>query len=56
MEVAMLLSIGELASAIRVAVVTLRRWDQAGRLVPCMRTVGGHRRYRLSEVMSHHNI
>lgn len=28
----MLLSIGELASAIGVSIVTLRRWDKAGKL------------------------
>ena len=46
----MLLSIGALASAIGVSIVTLRRWDRAGKLAPCLRTVGGHRRYLLSEV------
>lgn len=48
----MLLSIGELAAALGVSVVTLRRWDKAGKLAPCLRTVGGHRRYRLSEVLA----
>ncbi len=48
----MLLSIGELASAIGVSIVTLRRWDKAGKLAPCLRTVGGHRRYLLSEVFA----
>ena len=48
----MLLSIGELAAALGVSVVTLRRWDKAGKLAPCLRTVGGHRRYSLSEVLA----
>ena len=52
MEITMLLSIGELASALGVSVVTLRRWDKAGKLEPCLRTVGGHRRYRLSEALA----
>jgi DNA-binding transcriptional MerR regulator len=30
MEITMLLSIGELAAALGVSVVTLRRWDKAG--------------------------
>jgi excisionase family DNA binding protein len=52
MEITMLLSIGELASALGVSVVTIRRWDKAGKLAPYLRTVGGHRRYRLSEVFA----
>ena len=48
----MLLSIGELAAALGVSVVTLRRWDKAGKLAPCLRTVGGHRRYRRSHALS----
>lgn len=46
----MLLSIGELAVAIGVSVVTLRRWDKAGQVKPHLRTPGGHRRYLLAEV------
>ena len=33
-----------------VAVITLRRWHRAGKLVPACRTVGGHRRYDVSHV------
>jgi putative resolvase len=51
MEITMLLRIGELASALGVSVVTLRRWDKAGKLAPCLRIVGGHRRYRFSEAL-----
>ena len=40
-----LLSIGEAAAALGVAVATLRRWHRQGRLLPALRTLGGHRRY-----------
>ncbi|EIM93112.1 Resolvase domain-containing protein [Paraburkholderia hospita] len=40
-----LLSIGETATLLGVAVGTLRRWHRQGRLAPHGRTVGGHRRY-----------
>lgn len=43
-----LVSIGELAKILRVAVVTLRRWDRSGFLAPACRTAGGHRRYDLA--------
>lgn len=45
-----LYSIGELATLLGVAVITLRRWHQLGKLVPCCRTPGGHRRYDLASV------
>jgi DNA-binding transcriptional MerR regulator len=40
-------SIGEAAAAaaLGVAVATLRRWHREGRLLPAIRTLGGHRRY-----------
>ena len=40
-----LLSIGEAAAALGVAVATLRRWHRQGRPLPALRTLGGHRRY-----------
>jgi excisionase family DNA binding protein len=40
-----LLSIGEAADQLGVAVGTLRRWHRQGRLAPAGRTIGGHRRY-----------
>ena len=40
-----LLSIGEAAAALGVAVATLRRWHRQGRLLPALRTLGGHRHY-----------
>ncbi|MDR3550278.1 MAG: IS607 family transposase [Candidatus Babeliales bacterium] len=40
-----LLSIGEAAKALGVAISTLRRWEAEGRLKPDERTEGGQRRY-----------
>jgi len=40
-----LVSIGQLARMLGVAVITLRRWHAAGFLEPACRTAGGHRRY-----------
>lgn len=44
-----LISIGKAAKHLGVTVQTLRVWDDGGRL-KAVRTEGGHRRYRLSEV------
>ena len=41
-----LLSIGETAAELGVAVGTLRRWHRQGLLMPACRTIGGHRRYQ----------
>jgi putative resolvase len=45
-----LLSIGETAAELGVAVGTLRRWHRQGLLMPFGRTVGGYRRYRRDTV------
>ncbi|WP_429344206.1 IS607 family transposase [Paraburkholderia sp. GAS42] len=45
-----LLSIGETAAELGVAVGTLRRWHRQGLLMPFGRTVGGHRRYQRDTV------
>ena len=45
-------SIGEAAAALGVAVATLRRWHRQGRLLPVLRTLGGHRRYASETVRS----
>lgn len=45
-----LLSIGELAKALGVAIITLRRWHTAGKLIPTAITPGGHRRYNFERV------
>ena len=46
----MLISVGQAASMIGVSISTLRRWEKEGRLLPAMRTLGGHRRYQLAEI------
>jgi excisionase family DNA binding protein len=44
-----LLTPAEVASLFRVDPKTVTRWAKAGKLTP-IRTLGGHRRYRQSEV------
>lgn len=44
-----LVSISRAAKILGVSVITLRRWDEEGRLV-AMKTEGGHRRYDLSKI------
>jgi putative resolvase len=44
-----LCSIGELALILGVAISTLRRWHAAGVLIPQCRTLGGHRRYCVTQ-------
>jgi len=44
-----LVTIGKAAKILGVSVMTLRRWDEAGRLVS-IRTEGGHRRYDISKI------
>jgi len=46
-----LVSIGRAAKILGVSEVTLRRWDEEGRLVS-NRTEGGHRRYDISKIKS----
>ena len=43
-------TIDELATMLRVAVISLRRRHAAGTLIPACRTLGGHRRYDLTAV------
>ena len=45
------LSIGAAATMLGVTVQTLRRWENAGRLLWAFRTFGGHRRYDASDVL-----
>jgi len=45
-----LMTPAEVAQAFRVDVKTVSRWAQEGRL-PCIRTLGGHRRYPREEVV-----
>lgn len=44
-----LLPIGEAARILGVSVETLRRWDRAGS-IGSIRTIGGQRRFRRSEI------
>lgn len=44
-----LLTPGEVAVLFRVDPKTVTRWAQAGR-IPSIRTIGGHRRFRASDV------
>ena len=45
-----LVGIGEAAKAMGVTPLTLRRWDESGRLKPDLVTEGGRRRYDLSRL------
>lgn len=44
-------TIGEAAKIRGVAIETLRRWEKAGKLKPVDRTEGGHRRYRVADLL-----
>lgn len=44
-----LLTPAEVAAMFRVNPKTVTRWARAGK-VPAIRTLGGHRRFRLSEI------
>jgi excisionase family DNA binding protein len=48
-DVEVLLTPSEVAALFRVDPKTVTRWAKAGKLTP-IRTLGGHRRYRKSEV------
>lgn len=50
-DVEVLLTPSEVAALFRVDPKTVTRWAKAGKLTP-IRTLGGHRRYRRSEVQS----
>ena len=50
-----LLTPAEVASLFRVDPKTVTRWAKAGKLT-AVRTLGGHRRYRQSEVQSLLNL
>lgn len=47
-----LLPPGQVRKLYGVAASTLRDWDSAGKLKSAQRTLGGHRRYRESEVLA----
>lgn len=50
-EVEQLLTPAEVAALFRVDPKTVTRWAKAGKL-SCIRTLGGHRRYRAGEVQA----
>lgn len=52
MEVTMYLSIGQASEIMGVSISTLRRWDAEQSFIPNFRTIGGHRRYKLSMIYS----
>ena len=54
-ESEVLLTPSEVASLFRVNPKTVTRWAKAGKLT-AIRTLGGHRRYRQSEVLGLLNI
>ena len=51
MEQEVLLTPSEVAALFRVDPKTVTRWAKAGKLT-CIRTLGGHRRFKESEVKS----
>ena len=54
-ESEVLLTPSEVASLFRVDPKTVTRWAKAGKLT-AIRTLGGHRRYRQTEVLSLFNL
>lgn len=44
-----LLSVSKAATLLGISQSTLRRWGEEGKFVPVL-TLGGHRRYRLSDI------
>ncbi len=49
-EIGRLLTPGEAAMILHKDPKTLRRWEMVGK-ISCLRTIGGHRRYREVEVL-----
>lgn len=50
MEKRNLISIGAAAKLIGVSIMTLRRWDESGRLAPIRKNSKGHRYYRWEDI------
>jgi putative resolvase len=48
----MYLSIGASADLLGISTSTLRLWEKTNQFIPAFRTKGGHRRYKLDQVMS----
>ncbi|MFX1251600.1 MAG: MerR family DNA-binding transcriptional regulator [Promethearchaeota archaeon] len=47
----MLVRVGRAAKLLGVSVKTLPRCEASGKLLPTLRTLGGHRRYETSDLM-----
>jgi predicted site-specific integrase-resolvase len=45
-------SIGRAAIMLGVSISTLRRWHAEGRLIPAFRSLGGHRRYAMDQLLA----
>jgi excisionase family DNA binding protein len=45
-------SIGRAATMLGVSISTLRRWLSEGRLIPAFRSLGGHRRYSMDQLLA----
>lgn len=50
----MLVSIAVMAASYGVSTSTIRRWEREGKLKSAIRTLGGHRRYSISDLLGHH--
>lgn len=50
-----LVQIGEAAKIRGVSIETLRRWEKVGKLKPADKTEGGHRRYRVADLLRVNN-
>lgn len=50
-----LLNVAEASKRLGVSILTLRRWDASGKL-RALRTPGGHRRYRESDILTRQGI
>ena len=44
-----LISPAQAAKMLGVSITTLRNWEKAGK-IKCIKTLGGHRRYKRSEI------
>jgi excisionase family DNA binding protein len=47
-----LMTPAEVARLFRVSVTTVTKWARSG-LLPCVRTLGGHRRFERRDVLDH---
>ncbi len=50
-KISMFLSIEKASRILRISTSTLRRWDKGKKLLPAFRTIGGHRRYEMRDLL-----